>query len=71
MARAKSFGKAVVAEAAHVASGGDLIGEAEHGRRMAICRSCPEFTGTTCNLCGCVCAWKAKMATQSCPAGKW
>jgi hypothetical protein len=43
----------------------------EQERRLAICRSCPHFSGGTCDKCGCVARWKTRLATESCPIRKW
>lgn len=47
------------------------ISKEEQERRMAICVACEHFNGKTCDLCGCVARWKTKLATESCPIGKW
>jgi hypothetical protein len=47
------------------------VPDEERDRRMAICQVCEFFTGTTCLKCGCVARWKAKLATEKCPVGKW
>jgi len=53
--------------------GGDQIiaDGPEHARRLAICRDCPLIKGNTCSACGCFTAAKTKLATESCPKGKW
>jgi hypothetical protein len=49
----------------------------EFKRRLSICASCPHwdnrgfvFSGR-CRLCGCATSVKLRMATATCPAGKW
>lgn len=55
-----------------VFKGADVIASAsEIDRRMAICQSCEFFTGTTCKKCGCLASFKTKLATETCPIGKW
>ena len=44
--------------------------EAESGR-LATCGTCEHFSGTKCNLCGCLVKAKASLKSESCPAGKW
>ena len=41
--------------------------------RLAICGECEHFIKTTsqCNQCGCFMRAKARLATSSCPVGKW
>jgi hypothetical protein len=49
----------------------------EFTRRLSICKGCPHwsrqgFASTgKCRLCGCATAVKLRLATASCPAGKW
>lgn len=38
---------------------------------LAVCKTCEHFTGSRCKLCGCWLRAKAKMATESCPDGRW
>jgi len=42
-------------------------------RRLAICRTCPNFRPRTarCGLCGCFMQIKARLRGSKCPAGKW
>lgn len=44
------------------------VGAAEQARRLAICQACEHFAGDLCRLCGCVGSWKARLATEACPA---
>jgi hypothetical protein len=44
----------------------DLVEE-----RMAICQTCPFFTGKRCRKCGCFMALKTTLRQASCPIGKW
>lgn len=43
----------------------------EVNRRIEICRTCEFYTGVTCKKCGCVVNFKAALATEHCPIGKW
>lgn len=42
-------------------------------KRLAICKSCPEFIQTTtqCRKCGCFMSAKTRLKTASCPIAKW
>lgn len=42
-------------------------------KRMAICKSCPEFIRFThqCKKCGCLMDAKTKLSDAVCPIGKW
>jgi len=40
-------------------------------KRMATCQGCPSWTGYRCSECGCVMKTKAKLASSTCPLGKW
>jgi len=44
-------------------------------QRLALCDQCPHLCHTmgarSCNLCGCFVNLKARMMSQSCPAGVW
>lgn len=44
----------------------DLVEE-----RMAICQTCPFFTGKRCRKCGCFMALKTTLRQATCPIGKW
>lgn len=40
--------------------------------RLTICAKCDKFSDVgLCNECGCVMVVKVKVATSSCPLGKW
>lgn len=43
----------------------------EVDRRLKICGECEFFKGGRCMICGCFMNLKAKLATGSCPKGKW
>jgi hypothetical protein len=47
--------------------------EEEADKRYSICNGCPEFVSLTkqCKKCGCFMAAKTKIASASCPIGKW
>jgi len=47
------------------------VSDEEQARRLSICKGCEWFTGSRCTKCGCVMRWKTKLATESCPIGKW
>lgn len=75
----ENVGKAVVrVTSAAMSEKQVLVSPEEQGRRMAICAGidglqprCEFFTGTTCRKCGCVAKFKTKLATETCPIGKW
>lgn len=57
---------------AAAASGGALlVDDQERVRRMDICQQCDQWRGGTCAECGCKCRLKTRLATESCPIGKW
>ena len=39
--------------------------------RIALCHACDHFKGQFCAKCGCFMMAKARMATATCPDGKW
>ena len=39
--------------------------------RMTLCRVCEHFKAPFCAKCGCFMMAKARMATATCPDGKW
>ena len=41
--------------------------------RMEICKTCPHLFAPTkqCKKCGCFMLIKTKLASQTCPIGKW
>jgi len=44
----------------------------DYRTRLALCHACPEFTpAQRCRICGCFMVAKARMATTTCPKGKW
>jgi hypothetical protein len=55
---------------AEVVRSGDEI-----ARCLAICHACEHFVATDgrCSICGCVAAWKIRLATEHCPLDppKW
>lgn len=66
----------------HVASGSELVAEAEVDRRLAICQACPMqlFNGVRCTHASCGCgispdlpAYRSKLrwASSYCPIGAW
>lgn len=58
-------------------AGFPVVSNEEYERRSEICHSCPFFDVSAffgdgkCNKCGCDFKLKSKMATESCPEGKW
>lgn len=53
------------------ASGFATVGDDEQARRMGVCGPCEHFDGARCKLCGCVAAWKTRLATEHCPIDLW
>ncbi len=49
------------------------VNDLQYDTRLYICKTCPLYTSATgqCNSCGCIMVIKAKLASQSCPQGKW
>jgi hypothetical protein len=39
--------------------------------RLEICKTCPEWTGTRCKICGCFTKLKVRLEKEKCPLGKW
>lgn len=66
-------GNAARAAAGFVASGFALADEAEQSRRLAICGGCEFFASDAnrCAKCGCGLSLKARLASSSCPTGRW
>lgn len=54
-----------------VTSGEVLADSTQTAQRLSVCSTCSEFTGTTCNLCGCLMKFKAKLLYSKCPIAKW
>lgn len=52
-----------------------LITKERLTKRLNICAVCPMLRagllGPRCAKCGCFVKLKARLATESCPAGKW
>ena len=42
-------------------------------KRLEVCYTCPKYIKdqNRCSLCGCYLKAKARMATETCPIGKW
>jgi hypothetical protein len=57
------------AAAGFAASGFEMVDQAEHDRRLAICGACPHWDPSQgrCRKCGCVGRWKTAIAAQHCP----
>lgn len=39
--------------------------------RLEICKSCQEWTGSRCKICGCFTSLKVRIEKEHCPIGKW
>lgn len=64
----------VAVESAQAALRGEAVtaGDRRVARRLDECKRCPQLTlAGSCALCGCVVAFKTKVAAASCPMGKW
>lgn len=71
--QALNYGKAIVRRQAEDPDKRD-VSDAEHARRLAICRLCEFHIASLdkCSKCGCtLMEKKARWATESCPVGKW
>jgi len=51
----------------YVKNGMPNVSASEYQDRLEACNTCPHKKESTCGLCGCVIALKAKMATSDCP----
>ena len=40
-------------------------------KRLAICKSCPEYKMMICMKCGCFMPAKTRLKGAECPIGKW
>ena len=40
-------------------------------KRLAICKECKFYTGSTCKKCGCLMAIKTALIATNCPLGIW
>ena len=67
-AQAASFLGAAVA---FVGDGCALVDDAEHRRRLDVCRLCNRSAGRRCTACGCFIAVKARGRAFTCPIGSW
>lgn len=52
-------------------AGHPLAGPAEYARRTGLCKGCEHYQWFQCRQCMCVVPVKAKVQTETCPAGKW
>lgn len=54
-------------------SPGERATEKQRQERLSICHECPRFVKTTsqCLECGCIMPLKTKLASATCPLGKW
>ena len=65
---------AAVAGAVRAAVAGEqvLAGEQQRMMRLAECSACPNVRDDwRCSRCGCYLPAKVKLATESCPVGRW
>lgn len=72
-AMAWTAAKAAASEAAARFRGEPALNEKEISRRFVICTGCENFRASDnrCSLCGCFAAYKTRLRSQNCPAGKW
>lgn len=70
VAQVKQVSKAT---AEWIAAGSPLRTTEELAECNAICKVCPEYQPllNRCGKCGCFLSAKARMATETCPIGKW
>lgn len=66
--KAKSFGRSI---AAFALDGMAMVDATEYDRRLTICDACKHRSGSSCSICGCRLALKAKGRAFSCPLGRW
>lgn len=66
--RMASFTTAV---AGYISQGCPNVPHDAYTKRVETCRTCKEFNGSECRVCGCFIALKAEMQTENCPLGKW
>jgi hypothetical protein len=63
---------AATAAVTFVASGFEVLTEADVQARLAVCNGCEQRTGNGfCAGCGCYLAAKARLPHEVCPIGKW
>lgn len=66
--QAKSAAEAVGRVVAAAVRGEPIrASDEEHARRLAICKACEYYRDGRCLKCGCVMAWKSRLATERCP----
>lgn len=51
--------------------GGAAASDTTIAKRRETCQSCDNWIGGRCKLCGCFTSLKIRLATESCPIGKW
>lgn len=54
-----------------IRSGLAIAPDRVHADRLRKCEKCPLRQNFWCKKCKCVCYLKAKLASESCPDGKW
>jgi hypothetical protein len=64
-------GNALKAGYRYVTHGMPNVTTEQANERMLICTQCEHFNNYVCNECGCMLMLKTRMATESCPIGKW
>ncbi len=72
--QAQNFAKAIGRSAGAIVTCKEvLVREPEREERLRICRACERFEPrrTRCKECGCMLKAKLRMATETCPIGKW
>ena len=65
---AKQFGASMTKWAK---SGFKTASKPAHAQRYATCVTCPHMVAHFCEKCKCLVLAKTKLATESCPLGKW
>lgn len=53
------------------ALGMERADDATIATRYALCMACDKHAIGVCTACGCLCAAKARVASEACPDGKW
>lgn len=54
-----------------VAAGAPILDKNFANKRMQICAECEHLKTGRCTKCGCYMLAKTKLATATCPEGKW
>jgi hypothetical protein len=56
---------------AKAATGIGMASQADYQARWAICTACDQHDAGRCRTCGCFTGAKVRVASESCPVGKW